>query len=66
MMEIVIFTLNAVVVYLLADWIVRTLEARKGEVLKQRQVIFFVIFLTLALVSFNLLRTFLTAASLDG
>lgn len=62
MMEIAIFTLNAVVVYLLADWIVRAIETRTGEALKQRQVIFFVVFLTLALVSFNLLRTLLSTA----
>lgn len=61
--EILIFTLNAIVIYLLADWIIRVVEARKGEVLKQRQVIFFVVFLVLALISFRLLRTFLTASA---
>lgn len=59
MMEIVIFTLNAIVVYLVADWIVRLIETKRGEVLKQRQVVFFVIFLTLALTTFNLLQTIL-------
>ncbi len=61
MMEILIFTLNAIVIYLLADWIVRVLERRKGEVLKQRQVVFFVIFLAMALVSFEVLRALLAA-----
>lgn len=56
-MEILIFTLNAVVVYLLSDWVVRRIEAVRGEVLKQRQVVFFVIFLALALISFRLLKT---------
>ncbi|MDH3589952.1 MAG: hypothetical protein OEQ74_11170 [Gammaproteobacteria bacterium] len=55
-MEIVIFTLNAIVVYLVADWIIRFLEHRRGKVLPQRQVVFFVIFLTLILVSFQILR----------
>ena len=55
MMEIVVFTLNAIIIYLLADWIVRALEQRKGEVLKNRQVVFFVIFFALALATFNLL-----------
>jgi len=59
MMEVVVFTLNAVVIYLLADWILRRIEARKGTILKQRQVVFFVVFLSLALVSFNLLRALL-------
>jgi hypothetical protein len=57
MMEIVIFTLNAIVVYLVADWIVRLIEAKRGEALKRRQLVFFGIFLTLALVTFQALRT---------
>ena len=57
MMEIVVFTLNAIVVYLLADWIIRVMERKKGAALKNRQVIFFVIFLSLALISFNVLKT---------
>jgi len=62
MMEILVFTLNAIVVYLLADWIIRTMERRRGEVLKNRQIIFFVVFLSLALISFNVLQTLLTAS----
>jgi hypothetical protein len=61
MMEIIVFTLNAVVVYLLADWIVRLIAAKKGGNLKHRQVIFFAVFLCLALFSFNLLRSLLTS-----
>jgi len=61
MLEILIFTLNAIVIYLLADWIVRMLEKRKGGVIKNRQAVFFVIFLALALVSFNVLQTLLSA-----
>ena len=59
-MEILMFTLNAVVIYLLADWIIRTFESKKGEVLKNRQIIFFVVFLALALTSFNLLPLLLS------
>ena len=62
MMEIVIFTLNAIVVYLVADWIIRLIETRRGEVLKQRQVVFFVVFLSLALVSFQLLQSLFQTA----
>ena len=54
-MQIIVFTLNAIVVYFLADWIVRTIESRRGEALKQRQLIFFAIFFVLALASFQLL-----------
>jgi hypothetical protein len=59
MMELFLFTLNAIVVYLLSDWLVRMIEKQRGEVLKQRQAVFFVIFLVLALGSFQLLRNIL-------
>jgi hypothetical protein len=61
MLEILLFTLNAIVIYLLADWLIRTVEKRKGEAIKNRQVVFFVIFLALALISFNVLQTLLIA-----
>ena len=60
-MEILLFTLNAIIIYLLADWIIRALEKRKGQVLKNRQIIFFVVFLALALISFNLLPMLLAS-----
>jgi len=60
-MEILLFTLNAIIIYLLADWVIRTLEKRKGQVLKNRQVVFFAVFLALALISFNLLPMLLTS-----
>ena len=56
MLEVGLFTLNAVVVYLVSDWILRMIEQRRGEVLKQRQVVFFVIFLALIMISFQLLQ----------
>lgn len=59
-MEILLFTLNAIVVYLVADRIVRIIEKKRGTVLKQRQAVFFVVFLSLALISFNLLQRFLS------
>jgi len=55
-MQIVLFALNAIVIYLLADWILKTIERRRGEVLKHRQVIFFGIFFALALISFRVMR----------
>jgi len=62
MMEIVLFTLNAIVIYLVADWLVRLIETKRGEALKRRQVVFFVIFLTLALVTFQALQSLLQTA----
>ncbi len=59
MTDLVLFTLNAIVIYLVADWLVRLIEKRRGGIIKQRQVIFFIIFLGLALISFRLLKTLL-------
>ena len=56
MSELILFTLNAVVIYLVSDGLVRMIEKRRGTVLKQRQVVFFVIFLVLAMISFAFLR----------
>jgi len=61
LIEILLFTLVAIVIYLVSDWIIRMIEARRGEVLKNRQVIFFAIFLVIAMVSFRMLRILLTA-----
>jgi len=61
MVEILVFTLNAIFIYFLADWIVRMIEARRGEVLKNRQIVFFAVILVLALVTFRLLRELLAA-----
>lgn len=58
-MEILLFTLNAILIYLLADWVIRRIEAHRGRVLQQRQAVFFAIFLCLALVSFQLMRALL-------
>ncbi len=60
-MEIALFTLNAILVYLFADWLLRKIETRRGEALPYRQVIFFVIFLSLALLSFRLVPLLLSA-----
>jgi len=55
-MEIVIFTLNAIFVYLFSDWIIRKLEEKRGAVLKNRQVVFFVVFLVLVMLTFQILK----------
>jgi hypothetical protein len=59
MSELILFTLNAIVVYLLADWLVRMIEKHRGSALKQRQVVFFAIFLVLVLTTFAILRNVL-------
>ena len=59
MSELILFTLNAIVIYLVSDWLVRLIEKRRGKVMKQRQIVFFAIFLLLALGSFQLLKSLL-------
>ncbi len=56
MSDLILFSLNGIIVYLLSDWILRLLERKRGAVIKQRQIVFFVIFLALAMLSFSLLR----------
>lgn len=59
MSELILFSLNAIVIYLFSDWLLRKIEQRRGSVLKQRQVVFFVIFLVLVMTSFQILRNLL-------
>lgn len=63
MSDLILFTLNGIVIYLLADWLLRLIERRRGAALKQRQVVFFAIFLVLALVSFSVLRQLLSTGA---
>ena len=58
MMEIVIFTLNGIFVYLLSDWILRMLEKYRNKPFHNRSIIFFALFLALILISFNLINRF--------
>lgn len=55
-MEVVLFTLVAIVIYFAADWILRTLEARRGAPFKNRSIVFFAIILPLALIVFSLME----------
>jgi surface polysaccharide O-acyltransferase-like enzyme len=63
MSELILFSLNAIIIYLLSDWILRRIESSRGEILPQRQIIFFAIFLVLALLSFTLLRQLMGPAT---
>jgi len=56
-MEIIYFTLAAILLYLAADWILRRIETATGKRLEYRSLIFFVILMTMAVTSFTLIRT---------
>ena len=57
-MESVYFILVAIMLYFGADWILRRMEAAAGRHFKYRAFIFFGILLTMALVSFALIRNY--------
>jgi len=57
-MDSVYFVVVAVMLYFGADWILRRIETAAGAPLKYRSFIFFGILLTLALVSFALIRNY--------
>ena len=60
-MEAVYYTITGVVLYLLADRILRLLEARAGRVYEHRTLIFFVLLLAMALVTFAAIRRMIPA-----
>jgi predicted PurR-regulated permease PerM len=55
-MEIIYFTLVAILLYLASDWILNQIEARRGKRFENRSLIFFVIILILSILVFSLLQ----------
>jgi len=55
-MSAVYYTIAGVVLYLLADWILRQMEARAGRVFEHRTLVFFALLSVMALASFALIR----------
>lgn len=60
-MEILLFTVVAVVLYVAADRILVAVESRRGAPFTQRTVVFFCILLLFAVVTFAGLRAILGA-----
>ncbi len=63
-MSIVYFTLAAVALYLLSDWILERVEVAAGRRFQYRSLVFFSILLTLAVSSFALISHL--AGNTDG
>ena len=55
LMSIVYFTLAAIALYLLSDWILERAEVAAGRRFQYRSLVFFSILLTLAVTSFALI-----------
>ena len=58
-MNAVYYTVVGIGLYLLADWILRALEARAGRVFEHRTLVFFGLLSELALGFFALIRAWL-------
>jgi len=61
-MEMIYFTVAAVLLYLVSDRILNWIEIRRGERLENRSLIFFAIILVLSVVFFNLIQRLQPAA----
>ena len=59
-MQFVYYTIAALVLYVLSDWILIRIETFHGDRLKYRSVIFFVIILVLAVSSFKVIELLTT------
>jgi hypothetical protein len=53
-LEIVWFTLVAIMLYLVSDWILDRIEIARGERLAKRNIVFFVIIGSLSLIVFQI------------
>lgn len=58
-MEIILFTVVAIILYLVSDWIVQRIEIAAGRRLEHRTLLFFGLIAVLAVTSFSLIRTYL-------
>lgn len=59
-MEIILFTIVAVVLYLVSDWIVQRVEMVLGRRLEHRTLLFFALIAVLAVASFSAIRAYLS------
>ena len=60
-LEIIYYTLMGIGLYFVSDWILDRLEVSRGERFKNRNIIFFLIILTLAFLSFSFTKFVLLA-----
>lgn len=56
MLQIVLYSLLGIILYLVTNWLVNFMEQLRGQVLPYRSIIFFVIIFALANTAFFLVR----------
>ena len=55
-MEFVYYTVAGITLYLVSDWILNRIEISRGARLEHRSMVFFVIILVLAVVTFRIIE----------
>jgi len=55
-MVFVYYTIAGITLYLVSDWILNRIEISRGERLQHRSIVFFVIILVLAVVTFRIIE----------
>ena len=58
-MAMIYYTLAGIILYVAADWVLGRLEARAGRIFEHRTLVFFALLLSMALVSFAVIRAVL-------
>ena len=62
-MEMLYYTVAAIFLYLVSDWILNQIENRRGERFENRSLVFFAIILVLSVALFNLVQYFQPATA---
>jgi len=60
-MEMLFYTVAAIFLYVVSDWILNQIETRRGERFENRSLLFFAIILVLSVLLFNLIQQFQSA-----
>ena len=55
-MSVIYFTIVAIALYFVSDWLLERVEAHAGRRFEYRTLIFFVILLSLALITFSIIQ----------
>ena len=61
-MEAIYYTLAGIALYFASDWILQRIEHFYGRRFEQRSIVFFAIILSLALITFSIIRRLAGAA----
>ena len=61
-LEIIYYTMVAAGLYFISDWMLNRIEISRGERFNNRSFIFFLIILTLAVISFAIMKFLLIAS----